>query len=74
MSSEQQEEVGELSRMEEVCEEGEIIVFEVLACLLRVLRLYLSVASYHLMEPTGDSFAAGPFPDLLPSVEQVSRF
>lgn len=41
ISSEQQEEAGELSRMEEACKDGEIIDLAVLACPLCVLGLAL---------------------------------
>lgn len=70
ISSEQQEEAGELSRMEVVCESGEVINLEALACLLRMLGLALSAVMNRLMEPTADWWEAEDFPGRLPRVER----
>lgn len=71
ISSEQQEEAGELSRTEVVCESGEVINLEALACLLRMLGLALSAVMNRLMEPTADWWEAEDFRDACQGLSEV---
>lgn len=53
MGSKQQEDAGELSQMDAVCEKGNAVNLKDQACPLRVAGLDASMARYLLMEPVG---------------------